>query len=162
MWSDTKSCGWFLSPGSFYNLPSVNDFIIDVLLGSPSGEVNNTLFLLNRNISPTLQQCVFTLAVSVSSFLSDPPCSLWSALHSEPDGHFSLRRGPETQLVPHHSHSHCSAAVMESYIYHERGQPEVLDQETHTHLHPWIFSSVLVLMLLFFSGCCPSARSTLT
>uniref|UniRef100_A0A8D0AM99 ubiquitinyl hydrolase 1 n=1 Tax=Sander lucioperca TaxID=283035 RepID=A0A8D0AM99_SANLU len=27
------------STGSFYNLPSVNDFIIDVLLGSPSGEI---------------------------------------------------------------------------------------------------------------------------
>uniref|UniRef100_A0A4W6CTL3 ubiquitinyl hydrolase 1 n=1 Tax=Lates calcarifer TaxID=8187 RepID=A0A4W6CTL3_LATCA len=27
------------STGSFYNLPSVNDFIIDILLGSPSGEI---------------------------------------------------------------------------------------------------------------------------
>lgn len=32
------------SPGSFYNLPSVNDFIIDILLGSPGEEVHCTLF----------------------------------------------------------------------------------------------------------------------
>lgn len=30
---------YLISPGSFYNLPSVNDFIIDILLGSPSEEV---------------------------------------------------------------------------------------------------------------------------
>lgn len=30
------------SSGSFYNLPSVNDFIIDILLGSPGEEVHCT------------------------------------------------------------------------------------------------------------------------
>lgn len=43
---ETKSSSWFLSPGSFYNLPAVNDFIIDILLGSPSGEVNDTFFFV--------------------------------------------------------------------------------------------------------------------
>lgn len=34
----------FFSPGSFYNLPSVNDFIIDILLGSPGEEVPRAYF----------------------------------------------------------------------------------------------------------------------
>lgn len=74
---ETKSSSWFLSPGSFYNLPAVNDFIIDILLGSPSGEVNDTLFcccclnrLHQRNVSQTWQS-VFIFVVSVpSSFRS--------------------------------------------------------------------------------------------
>lgn len=39
----------FLS-GSFYNLPSVSDFIIDILLGSPSAEVHNIDLLYNLNL----------------------------------------------------------------------------------------------------------------
>lgn len=35
---------FFSAPGSFYNLPSVNDFIIDILLGSPSEEVQEHPF----------------------------------------------------------------------------------------------------------------------
>ena len=37
----TAECVCSVSPlaASFYNLPSVNDFIIDILLGSSSGEV---------------------------------------------------------------------------------------------------------------------------
>lgn len=39
----------FLS-GSFYNLPSVSDFIIDILLGSPSAEVHSIDLLYNLNL----------------------------------------------------------------------------------------------------------------
>lgn len=126
---ETKSSSLFLSPGSFYNLPAVNDFIIDILLGSPSGEVNNTLYLLfnrlqQRNVSQTWQSVFIFWSPSLP--LSDPPCSLWSALHPEPVGHFSLPWHPETQLVPPPSSSYCSAATVESNICHERGQPEVI------------------------------------
>lgn len=38
---------FFSLSGSFYNLPSVSDFIIDVLLGSPSAEVLNIVLLCN-------------------------------------------------------------------------------------------------------------------
>ena len=128
---ETKSSSWFLSPGSFYNLPAVNDFIIDILLGSPSGEVNDTFFFVVVWIDCTREMypkhgrvCLYSWSPSLP--LSDPPCSLWSALHPEPVGHFSLPWHPETQLVPPPSGSYCSAATVESNICHERGQPEVI------------------------------------
>ena len=52
--NNNKLCSYFVLSGSFYNLPSVSDFIIDILLGSPSGEVNNILFLFDISSFQTL------------------------------------------------------------------------------------------------------------
>lgn len=41
----------FLSTASFYTLPSISDFIIDILLGSPSAEVNHALKILHRIVA---------------------------------------------------------------------------------------------------------------
>uniref|UniRef100_A0A3Q4AJ23 Ubiquitin carboxyl-terminal hydrolase 24 n=1 Tax=Mola mola TaxID=94237 RepID=A0A3Q4AJ23_MOLML len=60
---------------SFYNLPSVSDFIIDVLLGSPSGEVNNILFFQSDTSAfPEVQKPnLFLLSVILTAQLP-----LWS------------------------------------------------------------------------------------
>lgn len=61
----SKSCVWFLSPASFYNLPSVNDFIIDILLGSPSGEVKKTH---SANNGRTVFQTLYYIYLSFLCF----------------------------------------------------------------------------------------------
>jgi hypothetical protein len=48
---------------SFYNLPSVNDFIIDILLGSSSGEV------LNRFVPFLRTNVLYGLELAVASDL---------------------------------------------------------------------------------------------
>uniref|UniRef100_A0A673CCI1 ubiquitinyl hydrolase 1 n=1 Tax=Sphaeramia orbicularis TaxID=375764 RepID=A0A673CCI1_9TELE len=69
------------STGSFYNLPSVNDFIIDVLLGSPSGEIRRvacdqlyTLSQSDTSAFPDIQKPnLFLLSVVLTAQLP-----LWS------------------------------------------------------------------------------------
>uniref|UniRef100_A0A8C4E691 ubiquitinyl hydrolase 1 n=1 Tax=Dicentrarchus labrax TaxID=13489 RepID=A0A8C4E691_DICLA len=69
------------STGSFYNLPSVNDFIIDILLGSPSGEIRRvacdqlyTLSQSDTSAFPEVQKPnLFLLSVILTAQLP-----LWS------------------------------------------------------------------------------------
>ncbi|TKS74904.1 Ubiquitin carboxyl-terminal hydrolase 24 [Collichthys lucidus] len=69
------------STGSFYNLPSVNDFIIDILLGSPSGEIRRvacdqlyTLSQSDTSAFPDVQKPnLFLLSVILTAQLP-----LWS------------------------------------------------------------------------------------
>lgn len=151
---------YFLS-GSFYNLPSVSDFIIDILLGSPSAEVHNIDLLYNLNL-PSHYNVVWSFRSLSSLCLPDPPCSLRSAVHPEPVWHLSLSRCPETQPVPPLSHPHRSASTMESYVGNERDQPEVIRQEA-LQLHVTETEAVIPCWHCFLcSGSCLSALSTLT
>lgn len=102
-------------------------------------------------ITITMQK-VFIHAFSVI-FLLDPSRGLWSAVHTQPVGHISLPRCPETQPVPPLSHSHCSAATVEPHICHERSQPEVFKQEPwdihHWNLYrPFVLTETFLFRLL--------------
>lgn len=57
--------------------------------------------------------------------ISDPPCCLRSAVHTQSDRYFSPSRSTEAKSVPLRSHSHSSAASLVPNQYHERSQPEV-------------------------------------
>lgn len=91
------------------------------------------------------------VSFSLSLPPTDPPCSLWSAVHSEPDWHFSLPWCTETQLIPPVSRSYCSAATVESYICHERSQPEVIEQVTDkVYITGNLSSPLIVFMYMVF------------
>lgn len=147
---------YLISPGSFYNLPSVNDFIIDILLGSPSEEVKKKGFFYTLAFRAHSLGLQFMLIHLLSPL--DPTCGLWPTVHSQPVWHFSFQRTAETQPVPALSRSHSSTASVESNIYHERSQPEVVMQK-----------HIINILLKFWwfkcyspSGYCLSAQSTLT
>lgn len=111
----------FCSTASFYNLPCVNDFIIDILLGSPSGEVSGvSLLCLYRSF-----RCVVNPHVLLPCVRTDPAGGMWSAVHLESERYIGICRAPKAQPFPAEGGVDSTAPTLVSHQCHEGHQPEV-------------------------------------